>query len=447
MKRLLLLAAGLLFILNCFAQVTPVQTDLMDSFLNQLYKHDKFMGTATIYKNGTVLYDRQMGEGKIEKKNWKPDADSKYRIGSISKMYTTAMVFQLIEEGKLTLDTKLDKYYPQIKYSEKITIRQMLNHHSGIYSFTSMPDYLKWSTEPRTKEEILKRITDEKPAFKPGKDAEYSNSNFVLLGYIIEDIEGKPYNEVLNERIIKKIGLKHTNYGVGHKKDKNEAPSFLLMEGGWSLYPETDMSIPHGAGAIVATSKEMGMFATALFQGKLMPLKWVDTMMTIEDNYGMGVFKYPYYGQDIYGHTGGIDGFVSMLTYNPNDSVVITLSCNALNYNNNEIVKGLANIYYGKEFTIPDFSSQPMDEQEGAKYEGMYTSKDLPLDIKIFYKDGGLMAQATGQGAFPLDVKGDGKFEFPAAGITIQFEELKEGKYQTMKFTQGGKLFNYTRKE
>src|SRR5690606_9537400 len=126
--------------------------------------------------------------------------DTKFRIGSITKMFTATMILQLVEEGKLTMETKLGAYFPSVPNAKEITIEQLLNHHSGLYNITD-EEYLNYYTQPKTQQEILERIAKQTPDFPPGERGAYSNTNYLLLGYILEKLTDKSYAENLHSRI------------------------------------------------------------------------------------------------------------------------------------------------------------------------------------------------------------------------------------------------------
>ncbi len=269
----------------------------------------------------------------------KASAQTEYRIGSITKMFTSVLIFQLIEKGKLHLGTKLSDFYPQIPNASKITIEQMLNHHSGIFNYTNSPYYNDWSLTFKTEQQLIDSISKDEPLFEPGTKGDYSNSNFLLLGYIIQKITGKTYSEVVKANIINKLNMDSTYVGGASNLSKNESYSYDWMDNKWAKHNETDMSIPAAAGAIVATTHDLDKFITGLFNGKLISKSSLDTMKTIKDGFGMGMFAYPFIGQikfsftskQAYGHIGGIDGFASVLAYLPQEQLAVAYCTNGVN--------------------------------------------------------------------------------------------------------------------
>jgi len=278
----------------------------LDRLLDTLAHKEKAMGSLTLSKNGKVIYSRAIGYSSISENGKKPSTTlTKYRIGSISKMFTTTMIFQLVEEGKLKLATTLDTWFPTIPNANKITIGNLLNHRSGIHNFTNDPDYQTYMTQPKTQAEMIAIIAKNAADFQPNEKAAYSNSNFVILGYIIEKITKQPYAVNLKQRITSKIGLANTYYGGKTNVENNECYSFQYV-GSWKQMPETDMSIPGGAGAVVSTPTDLTKFIEALFSLKLVSQNSLDQMKTITEGFGMGMFQIPFYTKKAYGHNGGM---------------------------------------------------------------------------------------------------------------------------------------------
>lgn len=206
------------------AYAQNVNKPKLDSLLDRLDQKNKAMGSLSISKNGTTLYRRAIGYSFISGKDKiTATEETKYRIGSISKMFTATMIFQLIEEGKLNLTTTVDKFFSKLPNANKITISNLLNHRSGLHNFTDDPDYMTWMTQAKTQDEMLTIISKNKVDFLPNEKASYSNSNYVVLGYIIEKISKQPYSKNLHERITSKIELSDTYFGGKTNTDNKES--------------------------------------------------------------------------------------------------------------------------------------------------------------------------------------------------------------------------------
>ena len=441
MKKTIFLLASFLVSGIVFSQ--EVNTAKLDSLFNLLEANHKTMGSVAISKNDKILYTKSIGQideaGKM-----KANAETKYHIASITKMFTASIVFQLIEEGKLSLETKLDKYFPQIPNAKNISIGNMLGHRSGIYNITNDSNYLNWCINPITQKEMVERIAKFSSQFEANSKTEYSNSNYILLSYIIEKISKKAYADVLAKRIIHKINLKNTYFGGKINTINNEAYSFFYKEDAWKKFGvETDMSVPLGAGAIYSTPTDLTIFIEALFAGKIVSEKNLTQMQTITDGLGMGMTRMPFYNKFTYGHTGGIDGFNSVVGYFKDDSLSFSCCNNGMNYDFNNILIGVLSCCYNKPYKLPNFSPIAASDIDFMKLIGTYSTESFPLKITISTDGKTLTAQATGQSSFPLEYKGNNTFTFENAGIELKFIVEKEN----MILTQGGRSFTLTKEK
>lgn len=434
-KRILTTLFLGLLIQTAFSQT--FDKEKLDNYFQALEKSGKFMGSVALSENGKIIYTKSIGYSDIET-NTKPNENTKYRIGSISKSFTGVLVLKAVEEKKLTLETKINKYFPDLKNASKITISNLLNHRSGIHNFTNDNDYLTWNTQKKSESEMLKIIGKGGSDFEPDSMAEYSNSNYVLLSYILQKIYKKTYTQILNEKIIKPIGLKNTFFGDKINTQNNEANSYKFTSK-WEKEAETDMSIPIGAGAIVSTPNDLTEFAFALFNGKLLSSKSLELMKTIKDKYGFGLFQMPFGDKKSFGHTGGIDGFSSIYSYFPNENVAFALTSNGTNYNNNDVSIVLLSAIFNKPYNIPSFKTFNVSTEDLDKYLGVYSSKEIPIKITITKNDKILMAQATGQSAFGLEATDQDQFKFEPAGVVLEFNPTDK----KMILKQGGGIFNF----
>src|SRR5690554_458057 len=184
----------------------------LDSLFNIIESENMGMGTISIFHGNQEIYTKSIGFADLDNKV-KSNKQTIYRIGSISKTFTAAIFMKLVEEGKVNLEDPLSKYFPLVTNAHKITMDMLLKHQSGLYNFTNSEKYLNYYTESKSRAELLKLITEEETVFNPGEKYEYSNTNYVLLSLIIEEIEGKPFDLVFKERISKPLALNRTFIG------------------------------------------------------------------------------------------------------------------------------------------------------------------------------------------------------------------------------------------
>lgn len=434
-----LILALLLF--SCAApQEQAFSPSRLDSLLVHIERRAEGMGSLSIFRDGEEVYQGAFGFANLEE-NIRADADTRYRIGSISKTFTATIIMQLVSEGKLTLDTRLNAFYPEVNNADKIEIEHLLRHRSGIFNYTNAKDLTSWMEKPISKEDLLKKIVHNGTTFEPDARMEYSNSNYVLLTFIAEKIESKEFPEILQERICRPCDLKDTYYGGEISSARHEAQSYMKGQG-WVLATETDMSVPAGAGAIVSTPTDLNRFFHCLFKGKLSSTVSLETMTDLEDNYGMGMFRVPFYSRKAYGHNGAIDGFRSSAYFFPEENVSVAYTSNAASMAVNDINIGVLSIFFGKEYAFPEFKAPlALAPEELEQYVGVYSAPTFPLKVAITKNDSVLMAQATGQPSFVLHAYEKHKFRFDAAQLKMEFKP----EAKTMILTQGGREFELER--
>lgn len=440
MKTILTTALILTLVQIGFAQKNFDKAKL-DNYFNVLEQNNKFMGSVAVSKNGEIIYTKSIGFADVENKV-KSTEIYKYRIGSISKTFTSVLILKALEENKLDLNQKIDKWFPTIKNAETITVKHLLNHRSGIHNFTSDIDYQTWNTQPKTEQEMVAIISKAGSDFKPDSIAEYSNSNFVLLTYILEKTFNKSYSDILREYITKPIGLANTYVFGKINPNNNECKSYKFT-GTWELEPETNFTIPLGAGAIISTSSDLTKFTDALFGGKLIKPESLELMKTIKDGYGIGLFQIPFYNSVGYGHTGGIDGFSSVFSHFADDNISYALISNGTNFNNNNISIAVLSAVYDKPYEIPVFTTFNLTSEDLDKYLGIYASKQIALKITITKNGNTLIAQGTGQPAFPLEATDKNKFKFDQAGAKFEFNPTENA----MTLFQGGGQIKFIKEE
>lgn len=434
MKKILFL-----FVLTfSLASIAQERFEKIDSLLTYLNQNNKFMGSLCIREGENVVFNKAYGYADGEK-NILANRETKYKIGSVTKTFTAVMIMQLIEEKKLTLQTKLNRFYPKIPNAEKISIYDLLHHRTGIV------DYINGDTITakniyrfHSKEEMIQKITDYKPLFEPGTKHQYSNSNYNLLGYIIETLTKKSYAENIQTRIVKKANLTNTYFPQGKiNTSVGESYSYSFNGSEWEKVEEWENSIAYSAGAMISTPADLTRFMHALFEGKLVKSTSLEQMKEIKDGYGKALVQFPFGERRFYGHTGGIENFRAVVGYYPAEKLGVSLIVNGDNFNRNDIMIGVLSIYYKMPFPFPVFTK--IDAAELAKFTGTYTSKELPLKITISEKNGELFAQATEQSAFPLTFKAEKTFIFASAGIEMVFGE------NTFVLKQSGMSFNFTK--
>jgi len=415
-----------------------INTAKLDSFFNVLSAKNKIMGSFAIARNGQIVYKRSIG---YSTENIPASENTLYHIGSITKMFTATMIFQLIEEKKLSLNTTLDTWFPRIPNAKQITIAMLLSHRSGLFDFVNDESDKLWITKPHSKSEILNTIITGKQHFLPNSGFSYCNSGYALLTYVIENITGQPYNENLQKRICLKTGLKNTYSPVNNELKKNEAASYSFTTK-WEK--DTEIYFPNikGVGDILSTPADLIVFNEALLNGKLISLTSIQLMKPFNNEaFGMGLQKVPFYSHTGYGHGGDTYGTHSIVGDFVDDNLVIAYSINGEAYPHNDVSIGILSICYNTKYEIPAFKGIAIPDEILKKNIGVYSSAQIALKITVTVKGPVLFMQATGQPAFALDAVKNNLFKNDAIGAVAEFNAGKN----EMTLKQGGRTFLFSK--
>lgn len=406
----------------------------LDEFLSFLAENDKAMGSLSITQDGKEVYQKAIGYATVED-GTPASPNTRYRIGSITKVLTATLTMKLVESGKLTLETTLDQYYPAVKNADQITIEMLLRHRSGVFSITEATDYTSWMEQPITRAELLDKIYGYESAFEPGSKAAYSNSNYILLTFILQDIYEKPYDQILQEELFEPLSLKNISHGTFI--ESTDARSYT-WQGGWEPATDTHPSVPLGAGGVSGNALAINTFLRALIEGEILSTETVNQMKQLKDGFGIGLFQVPFYDKRAFGHTGGIDGFQSNAFYFPEEKVGVTYLSNGVVMPINDLLIGVLSIYFGVPYTFPEFTpALEVSASDLDAYLGIYSSPDFPLKVTITKDGNTLIGQATGQPSFPLEAYETHKFRFDQAGLKLIFTPVDS----TMVLQQGGGEF------
>lgn len=420
MKKALLILLAFVLTMPVTAQNEGAKFRKIDSLLTYYYANKKFMGAVSIREKNQVVFEKAYGFADIANKL--PAAnDTKYKIGAITEVFTSAIVFQLIEEKKLKPDTKLAEFFPKIKNADKITISAMLNHKSGIYDLANDVNFDQFKTKLQTRKDVLDRLYGYGPAFVTDSLAQQSSSNYLLLGYIIQDITKKTFKENVTSRIIKRAGLTHTQYFNKINTKKNEALSYTFTDGYWEKEPELHETVLGASGGLQSTPDDLTKFIKALYDGKIVKPESLAEMTKIDNGYGKGLFNFMFAERKFTGHNGSVEGFRSVVGYYPKEQLGFSLILNGENCNFNDLVLGILSCYYKLPYRFPDFTSIKVADNILKSYEGFYTNPTLPFKIEIKVVDGQLRVHADEQGTFYLTPKTITEFRHDASGVVMVF--------------------------
>ncbi|HET8775256.1 MAG TPA: serine hydrolase [Thermoanaerobaculia bacterium] len=330
-KRTVVLGLLLVVAAQLFAATKAEQIDALLTKANELRQ---FNGTVLVADSSGVVFKRGYGYANFE---WQiPNTpDVRFRLGSITKQFTSMVVMQLVSEGKIKLDGKITDYLPDYRKDtgDRVTIAQLLNHTSGIPSYTSQPGFFaEVSRDPYKVAEFVKKYASGDLEFEPGSKWSYNNSGYFLLGAIIEKITGKPYADVVQERIFTPLGMKASGYDLAAPIVPKRASGYQLAGGSYVNAPYLDMTIPYAAGSLYSTVEDLYTWDRALYTDKLLrdDLKQQLFTPTLQDyGFGWSIRKAKLDdGKTEVGtirHNGGINGFNTVLVRVPDKKELVVL--------------------------------------------------------------------------------------------------------------------------
>jgi CubicO group peptidase (beta-lactamase class C family) len=409
--------------------------------LSQWYTGSKqFMGSVLVARNDQVLFDKGYGYANLE---WQvPNSpEAKFRLGSITKQFTAACILLLEERGKLRTDDPVKKYMPDAPAAwDKVTIYNLLTHTSGIPSFTDFPDYRSSEATPTTPEKLVARFRDKPLDFQPGENWSYSNSGYVLLGYLIEKISGQSYQNFVEENIFKPLGMHDSGYDSNSAIILHRASGYTPGPNGPVNAGYIDMTIPFSAGALYSTTHDLLRWEQGLFGGKLLSAASLKKMTTpFKGDYAFGLMVRTVDGHTEIEHGGGIEGFVTMLAYYPDDKLTVVVLANLEGRAPAELATTLAAVAHGQKVVLPsernEISVQP---DILAKYVGTYQLAP-EFNIVITLEGSQLMEQATGQAKLPLFAESEAKFFLKIVDAQIEFFRDDKGEVTNLVLHQGGR--------
>jgi CubicO group peptidase (beta-lactamase class C family) len=431
--------AVLLALLSGLAQAgQPATPAAMAAYAEQLLDEQKIdrdgPGVSVLVARGDqLLYKGARGMASIEL-GVPLQPDHLLRIGSVTKQFAAAALLKQIDAGQARLDEPLSKYLPDYPNGSKITLLQLLNHTSGIKSYTGIAGYM---ANPIKRDlstaELVKEFKDQPVDFAPGEKWAYNNSGYVLVGAVVEAIAGKPWHQAIDELLLKPAQITRVHYESGDQLFKGLAQGYTL-NGRREVAPARLLSMtqPHAAGALIASAEGLWRWNQALHGGALLGKASYERMVTPEGaarphHYGFGIGTGMLRGQPLLSHGGGIFGFSSLLSYLPQSrtTVVILRNSDGPGLSMDTVSRKLAAFAIGEPFVEPKPVAVPADRLKAA--EGVYALDDRQTRT-LRVKDGVLTNQRSGGGVGPLTPLGDDRFAIPGQLTELKLERGSDGR-------------------
>ena len=380
-------------------------------------------GMAVLLARGDdVLYRGACGRANIELAV-PLSPDQVFRIGSVTKQFAAAAVLKLAEDGKLSLRDPLTKFVPGYPGGDKIDVEMLLNHTSGIRSYTDIAAIIEDGIrKDLSTAALIDTFKDEKPDFAPGEGWHYNNSGYVLVGAVIEAASGKPWHAYLQEAFFAPLGMTRTGYG--NEQDAvipGHVSGYTRKGDAWARARYLSMTQPHAAGALVSTVNDLLTWNRALHEGKVLKPDSYRAMITPvgkaeKSGYGYGIGAATLRGEPLLQHSGGIFGFSSYLLYTPGSDTTVAVLYNADGGRPGKLgTGGIAKAIAAYSLGRPYPAKQAIDVEAAtlAQYEGVYRS-DAETTRVLRIKDGRATLQHNG---------GQPQLLIPVAADTFLFEQ------------------------
>jgi len=371
----------------------------IDEYLLSAHKFDRFNGSALIAEKGRILLQKGYGYKNVAT-GVPNDSNTIYQIGSVTKQFTAAVILKLQEEGKLSVNDKLSKYFPEFTYADQITLNNLLTHTSGIYNYTNDIDENDSAIvcNPVSKQLVLDLIFKKNLDFVPGTRFSYDNSGYYLLGLIIEKVTGKSYESEVRDIIFNPLGMNHSFFDFRDAKDTNLATGYKKLNAHEQIIAQRwDSTVTYAAGGIFSTTGDMYRWATAVARKTVLSAGSWDAATTPHlEHYGYGWFIDTIYGERSISHGGGLPGYLADLTYFPDKDATIILLNNEGYYGEGltDISASIAAILFHQPYELMHVRTEMMlPDTVLRKYAGEYVF-DKKHHVFITLQNGSLQMAA-----------------------------------------------------
>ena len=411
------------------AQTIPAK---LDSLLDAYAKVWDYSGSVLVATKAGVVFEKGYGYKNKEKKALN-NTNTIFQIGSITKQFTSAIILQLEEEKKLSLQDSLSKYIPDYPNGNKITIEELLTHTAGVNNYTDDVVFMKnRSIYPISRDSLIARFKYKPLDFAPGEKFSYSNSGYELLGYIIEKVTGESYFQAVRQRIFQPLHMDHSGFDFTDLRSRDKAIGYGRESA--KPLPIVDSSISFAAGALYSTVGDLYKWDRGLLSGKVLSQAAQQKAYTPHlVHYGYGWSINFIDGKKVVEHGGSITGFVSYIKRIPADETCIIILDNQPNSANTiKMAQDINDILYGKDVKLPKPRvAVALDTALLREYVGEYQIGPNAI-FNVSLEDSHLYGQVTGLGKMELFAEKKDLFFMKAVDGETEFVRGADGKIEKL---------------
>lgn len=415
----------LLLLLLGQARLGPAQqlAPAWDSLFTRQFPATGPGATVLVAQAGHVLYRRAFGQADLER-HVALTPDYRFRLGSLTKQFTACAILKLAEEGKLSVHDELTRYLPDYPtQGHSLTIEQVLTHTAGIPDYTHQPTFTpQFQRQDLTPQQLVALIETQPLDFIPGQAFRYSNSGYVLLGYLIEVVSGKSYERYLQDTFFTPLGMAHTNYDHSEQVIPERAAGYQPGPAGYENAAALSMSLPYAAGALLTNGDDLLRWYEALRKGRVIgaaslaqaqrPYRLANGSYTA---YGYGWELGALQGSPVVKHVGRINGFLTYVLYLPQQQLFVSLLTNCNPAPDPERTAFLlAAQAIGQPYPQ---TTLPLTARQQQSYAGIYQAAGVG-QRKISWEAGQLLFMPSGGDKMPLLAYAPDKF-YEAQTLTM----------------------------
>lgn len=428
-----------LFLLQCFALKAQQKNDSsalykkLDEYLISAVNLEKFNGSVLIAKKGEIILQKGYGWKNVAANSFN-DANSIFQIGSLTKPFTSEVILKLQEQGKLSISDNLYKYFPNYPKGDRITIENLMDHTSGIHNYTD--DINEKDTaiicHPVPKQKIVDVFINKPMEFKPGARFSYCNSDYYLLGMIIEKVTGKPYEQVVREIIFNPLHMTHSGFDFIHLEDPSKTKGYVVLNKDKQvLNYSVDSTVYYAAGAIYSTTGDLYKWERSIAEKQILSEdSWKQAFTSRIEHYGLGWWIDTLYNRKFIYHSGGLIGFMSYFAYFPDDDVTIILLCNFGNYGGSlgDLTSGVSAILFDKPYSLYEKHTEiTADKTLLKQYTGVYRFNSDHQLIITFNGDKLFVEDSNPKDMLPkVELHAESETMFYISEAQLKFEFIKD---------------------
>jgi CubicO group peptidase (beta-lactamase class C family) len=408
MKKITLVAMVLL-VISCQEKSEISQREALESFTDSLFQvsvdSSQIAGASVlVYQKGKTLLKKTYGYASLELSVPVP-VDGIFEIGSVTKQFTAAAILKLVEAKKVSLDDDFTQYLDFDTKGRKVTIANLLNHTSGIPSYTEIPEFWNLSIQDHPRDSLVQLVESKPFMFEPGEALIYNNSAYFFLGLIIEKVTEQTYAEYLEDTFFAPLGMNNTSYCSTSEITNNKVYGYSFTPEGLKQKEYLNHTWPYAAGSLCSTTEDLLTWMTALHQGKVLSETLYQSLITpdqLKDGsnifYAMGLVNFSDFGNHLIGHGGGINGFLSDTRYYPDDDLYVICLVNTTGPK-------------GASFFADDITWELLEKE---------TPQGVALDFDTKVLEGKYKGAVRGANEFSIEVKSI------LNGLTIQSERAEK---------------------